>query len=97
MGCDTDLRDMAPRKRNLGNRIGTHRDRIREIHQQTWSRNHTEQKVEKQDQLGRMCMCASGCCIDFGEHTTDHLGKCVLTTQWLPGPPCRKNMTKKRI
>ena len=42
MGRDIDLRDMAPRKRNLGSRTGTHRDRIREIHQQAWSRDHTE-------------------------------------------------------
>ena len=92
MGRDTDLRDMTPRKRNLGNRTGTHREKIKEFHQQTWSRDHTEQKVEKSDQLGRMRMRTCGCSINFGEQTTDNLGKRVLTTKWLPGPPCRKNI-----
>ena len=37
-----------------------------------------------------MRMRTSGCSFDFDRQTTDHIGKRVSTTQWIPGPPCRK-------
>ena len=38
MGRDVDLQNMAPTQRGMGNPTRSHRGRIRDVHQQTWSR-----------------------------------------------------------
>ena len=92
MGCDIDLRNMAPRQRGIGNPTRSHRGRIRNLHQQTWSRDTAEQKMEKSDQLGTMRMRTSGCSVDLSQQTTDYLGECVHAAQWLSGPSSRENI-----
>ena len=42
LGCDIDLRDLAPKQRGMGNATRSPNGGIREIHQQTWSRDLTE-------------------------------------------------------
>ena len=68
---------------------------VGQIHQQTRCGDHCEQKVEKQDQLGRMRKRASGCSIGIGQQTSDNLDQCLHATQWIPGPSRRKkHMTR---
>ena len=76
----------------MGSTTRPHCNRIWKIHQQTWSCDTVEQKMEEPDQLGPMRVRTCGCGIDLGQQTTDHSGKCILTTQWLPGPSSRKNI-----
>ena len=53
MGCDSDLRDLAPKQREMWETQEGHIIvEIREIHKQTRSHDTAEQKMEKSDQLG---------------------------------------------
>ena len=77
MGRDIDLRDLAPKQRDMGNTARSHYGGIGEIHQQTRSLDTAEQKMKKSNQLGTMRMRTFSCDVDLGQQATDRVDECV--------------------
>ena len=92
LGCDTDLRNMAPKQRSMGGTARTHHGRVRPIRQQTRGCDTVEQKMEESDQLGALWERAHCCDVDLGQQTPDCADERVHATQWLCWSSCREGL-----
>ena len=92
LGRDTDLWNMAPKQRGLGDTARSHHGWVRPIHQQTLSRNTVEQKMEESGQMGAMRERTCGSDVDFDQQAPDSADECVHATQWICRSPCREGL-----
>ena len=92
LGRNTNLRNMAPKQRSVGDTARTHHGRVRPIRQQTRGCDTVEQKMEESDQLGALWERTYCCNVDLGQQIPDCADERVHATQWLCWSSCREGL-----